>query len=317
VTWTQNSKHPQGRAVDLVLDGGKAGSDAYTSLQRIANDEGLRTLGAKDPGHLELPTTGAAATAARNAKMITSSEPADASGQGQVSIASIAQVARIADVKATGVAQVARVATVAQNGHLSAISSGNARNGGTKSDSNDGSGSDARGDQRGGYGSLTSTFSLTDLAPATPVAATGSNAAERVATVMAAIEDAPARPLSQITMSVDAGNGAADRVHVALRGASVNTTIDTADLRTAQTMSAKSDELVRSLNRDGLEVESLRVRSALSATATVATPSSQGSSNSSTGSRFERGNPWDQTNRQRSQGDRRQQQRDQRKDQDQ
>ena len=55
VTWTKNSKHTQGRAVDLILDGGTAGNDAYNALQRIAREEGLRTLGAKDPGHLELP----------------------------------------------------------------------------------------------------------------------------------------------------------------------------------------------------------------------------------------------------------------------
>ena len=36
VTWTRNSKHTQGRAVDIVLDGGAANLDAYATLQRIA-----------------------------------------------------------------------------------------------------------------------------------------------------------------------------------------------------------------------------------------------------------------------------------------
>jgi len=56
VTWTQSSKHTKGRAVDLLVDGGSAGSDAYAALRRIASQEGLRTLGERDPGHLELPS---------------------------------------------------------------------------------------------------------------------------------------------------------------------------------------------------------------------------------------------------------------------
>ena len=55
-----------------------------------------------------------------------------------------------------------------------------------------------------------------------------STAAERAAKLIAAFEDAPARPLSQITMSVDAGNGTTDRVQLAMRGSSLNATIDAA-----------------------------------------------------------------------------------------
>ena len=73
--------------------------------------------------------------------------------------------------------------------------------------------------------------------------------AERAAKLIAAFEDAPARPLSQITMSVDAGNGTTDRVQLAMRGSSLNATIDAADPRAAQTMTARSDELVRALSR--------------------------------------------------------------------
>jgi hypothetical protein len=155
---------------------------------------------------------------------------------------------------------------------------------------------------------------MRDLAIAAPVPTTATTGAEQVEHLMAAADSAPTRPLSQITMNVDAGNGATDRVHVSLRGATINTTIDTADLRTAQTMSAKSDELVRSLTRDGLEVESLRVRAAATAAAPIVTQASQGSSSTSTGSRFERGNPWDQPDRQQPQDGRRQQPRDERKE---
>ena len=43
MTWTQSSKHTTGRAVDLLVDGGSAGSDAYAAwslrLQRSAESK--------------------------------------------------------------------------------------------------------------------------------------------------------------------------------------------------------------------------------------------------------------------------------------
>ena len=51
VTWTRHSQHTAGRAADLVVSGGPA---AYELLAQVARDEGLRTLGARDPGHVEL-----------------------------------------------------------------------------------------------------------------------------------------------------------------------------------------------------------------------------------------------------------------------
>ena len=80
-----------------MLDSGAAGLDAYADLQRIAQEEGLRTLGARDPGHLELPANGAglAVKGAADATSSIPAEPADATGPGQVSIARLAQVAQV------------------------------------------------------------------------------------------------------------------------------------------------------------------------------------------------------------------------------
>lgn len=110
VTWTQSSKHTQGRAVDVTVDGGTA--EAYQTLQRIANEEGLRTLGAIDPGHLELRGNGPKL----EASSLLPTVPADANGQGQsqLGIAHVADVARVADV--AQVAKVADVAIVARSG---------------------------------------------------------------------------------------------------------------------------------------------------------------------------------------------------------
>lgn len=57
VTWTRESAHTSGRAVDVRIDGGWADGRAFARLQQIAQEEGLVTLGMRDPGHLELPDT--------------------------------------------------------------------------------------------------------------------------------------------------------------------------------------------------------------------------------------------------------------------
>jgi len=56
VTWTRASNHTAGRAADLIIDGSYDDPLSYERLTRIAREEGLRTLGARDPGHIELPT---------------------------------------------------------------------------------------------------------------------------------------------------------------------------------------------------------------------------------------------------------------------
>ncbi len=55
VTWTRNSRHTQGRAVDVMVNGGYSDTQGFATLQRVAREEGLHTLGMRDPGHLELP----------------------------------------------------------------------------------------------------------------------------------------------------------------------------------------------------------------------------------------------------------------------
>jgi uncharacterized protein YcbK (DUF882 family) len=388
VTWTQNSKHTQGRAVDVLLGAGSAGPDAYAILQRIANEEGLRTLGANDPGHLELPSTGAT-SAAKGATPTIPAAPADASGPGMVSVARLAQVAQIATVTVAQPAQVAHIATVGQanpgsrglkigqpnistgsqgaslgqtpaatlaqanlaaqsskdaNGDSSAkIVTGAQANAGTQTGPKvapvatqgtpsqyagsqaggrqSGASSGERGTENGasdrnGYGALDAAFSMRGQ-PSAPfslhgvTAANGTTAAERAERIMAAIDNAPVRPLSQITMNVDAGNGNTDRIQVGLRGSSLNATIDTVDIGGAHAMNARSDELVRALSRDGVEVESLRVRATSTATP-LAPQASRGSSDASNGARSERGNQWQQQDKQQSENDRRQQQRDKR-----
>ena len=116
VTWTRASNHTAGRAADLVIDGSYDDSVAYERLMRVARDEGLRTLGARDPGHVELPSSALFASATGPAEEAPlSKQPADpAQPVGQVAVvAPVARVATVAPVAPVAtVAQVAQVATV-------------------------------------------------------------------------------------------------------------------------------------------------------------------------------------------------------------
>jgi peptidoglycan L-alanyl-D-glutamate endopeptidase CwlK len=328
VTWTQNSKHTQGRAADLVLDGGTAGTDAYQALQRIANEEGLRTLGARDPGHIELrgSDTGAAAS---DAISTNPTEPADATGSGQVSIARLAQLGRVADVKVEQPAPVARVAQVAT---VAGVAAATLKGGKSGRDSSSDTGTQS--DSRNGYSALGAAVAARSDAstqfPAQAVAAaTGSTAAERTEKILAAMDNAPVRPLSQITMAIDGANGSTDRIQLSMRGSSLNTTIDVSDPRAVQAMTTHSDELIRALNRDGIQVDSLRVRAGTETVSAITAPNAgqaaQSSNDAASHSRFDRGDAWgqqqdqqdqqDQQNRQQSKQQRnfsRQQQRQQR-----
>jgi hypothetical protein len=144
VTWTRSSEHTRGRAVDVTIDGGYDDTAAFRLLQRVAREEGLQTLGMRDPGHLQLPGDvgglGPAAAlldrallggaidpsageapelGAWGARVESLSVRAEATARpvAPVGVAAVAPVAGVAPVAAVaGVAQVAAVATVAVPG---------------------------------------------------------------------------------------------------------------------------------------------------------------------------------------------------------
>jgi hypothetical protein len=265
--------------------------------------------------------------------------PAGAPNAVDVSIARVAQISPAAQVVQANVerpANVARVAAVARPGVSSSVTrasatqpaapaqtygqgvarqtnTGNQRFGSNPEDrSQQGTGDrDTSGyGIASGLGRRAGEFSVPNVVATTSAA---TSAAQRVADIVAAREDAPARPLSQIVMAVDAGNGTMDRIQLDLRGSSLNAAIDVGDQRAAHTMSTHKPELVRALTRDGLEVESLEIRGTTATAAPVAAESAHRSSDSSSNSRSDRGAQWQQQqHRQRSEQERRQQQRDER-----
>lgn len=117
VTWTRASQHTRGHAADLVVDGSYDDPVAYQRLMRIARDEGLRTLGARDPGHVELAAPRGATVVARPAPSVTSPASIVAAARELESPPPVAPVARVATIAPVAqVAQVARVARVAPVG---------------------------------------------------------------------------------------------------------------------------------------------------------------------------------------------------------
>jgi uncharacterized protein YcbK (DUF882 family) len=318
VTWTQNSKHTQGRAVDVVVEGGNA--QLYQTLQRIANEEGLHTLGAIDPGHLEL--TGNGPKLSIDANSLVPTVPADANGQGQsqLPIARLAEVARLAEpapvARVAQVATLAEVARVAQPGqaaqttqtgrgvqtpqsapmsanetiaaNIAATRMNAARGGqgesaafgqGSQKDSGDGkSGSN-------GYEALAQGIAMRDhssnhFAVQSAAAVGGSEAAARAEQLMSLMDATPARQLSSLTVSLDNGNGTSDKIQLSMRGSSLDTTIATADNRVAQLLNAKSEELSKALSKDGIELRELRVRAATETNTVTAAATSQHSQSS-------------------------------------
>jgi hypothetical protein len=108
VTWTLDSQHLNGRAADVQLNSTWNDPKAYSLLERIAQEEGLRTLGPKDPGHIEIasPSVASASPERDGRKELSTPRPVPPSTRARVptraGIARIAGVARVASVARPG-----------------------------------------------------------------------------------------------------------------------------------------------------------------------------------------------------------------------
>lgn len=288
VTWTRASAHTRGEAVDVLIDGAWDNAAGFARLQRIAREEGLRTLGMKDPGHLELAGQGAPADPAAAAtfkvdRQIPRPEPTtSAAGMAQVaSVAGVAGVARVAEpsgparvagpganTMADGLAaytaqqQAGRASNGADTGNGQASGRGARDEQGAPLNSKRQLGHDTPGASAPAFGTLGSTTGLattTGTEQAAPGAAiAGSTQVERVADIQQMRADAPAGPLSRMTLNVENANGTLETITVDVRGNTVNTQITT-DAATAERIRMRSADLQDALGRHGLESDRLRV----------------------------------------------------------
>ena len=111
VTWTRQSRHLDGLAVDVQVDGSWNSPDGYALLGKFAKEEGLSTLGARDPGHLELRVEDALSSLDQIASIKEAHVSVEEGASRAARVAQVATVARVAPP--AGLARVATVAAVA------------------------------------------------------------------------------------------------------------------------------------------------------------------------------------------------------------
>lgn len=261
VTWTRNSKHSQGRAADLMVDSAWENPLGYTHLAQIAKQEGLRTLGARDPGHVELPgddavsgetlstllhnLQGEASDGAQSYRA-TVGERSDAGSQASTMarVANVAQVARVATV-----ASVAKVATVARPGEGSRD---------TAQPSDTMSPLAASG--------VAPMAGATELAGSVRVTAPASSVsmADRISHLMDLQASQAARPLSSVMLRMENGGGMEDQIRIDTRGNSVDARLGLGNAQQAAALTDRLGELREALERRGLTADGVRVQSTAS-----------------------------------------------------
>lgn len=266
VTWTRTSKHAQGLAADLVVDGAWQNPAGYAHLAQVAKQEGLRTLGARDPGHVELPADGAvsgetlgallsdlqgdAGDTARKLRADVQTDARADAGAAMARVANVAQVARVATV-----AQVARVATVARAG---AAPAGNGSSGGDAVS------------PLAVSGALPAS-ALSDMAGGVRVAAPigNVNMADRISHLMDLQATQSAKPLNSVLLRMDNAGGIEDQIRIDTRGTSVDARLGLGNAQQAAELSGRVNELREALERRGLTADGVRIQAAPRATDSV------------------------------------------------
>ena len=263
VTWTRNSKHSKGLAADLMVDGQWQNPEGYAHLADVAKREGLRTLGARDPGHLEMTGEGAvsgetlgallsdlqgdAGDSARQLRAdVTSESPAQSQSRtaAMARVSNVAQVARVATIAT--VAQVARVATVARPGEAAPQQSAQAAD----------------------------VFSPIAVSPVTAASSSDTASAMRVATPVSSVNIADrishlmdlqaiqdAKPLNSVLLRMDNANGIEDQIRIDTRGTSVDAQLGLGNAQQAAQFTERLGELREALERRGLTADGVRVQS--------------------------------------------------------
>jgi len=267
VTWTTNSKHVTGLAADVMVDGMWDNPAGYAHLAAIAKQEGLRTLGARDPGHLELAGEGAVSADTLetllgdlrgehgdHARQLRADVHGDGRGDSHAAVmarvANVAQVARVASVS-----EVARVATVAAPGASSR-------------DAGSGNGGNAVSPLAvsGAMPMMTSDASMTArvLAPTASV-----NMADRISQLMDIQATQSARPLSSVLLRMENANGVEDQIRIDTRGTAVDARLGVGTAQQAAAITDRLGELREALERRGLSAEGVRAQAAPRATDSV------------------------------------------------
>ncbi|CAN5238846.1 hypothetical protein BH09GEM1_BH09GEM1_12250 [soil metagenome] len=299
VTWTRSSLHETGQAADLLVNGGYADTKGFDLLRQVAEEEGLHTLGAIDPGHVEL-RGGRGVHASAPGTLASNQAPAPGNGASFAGLARVnpggllASVAHVASVAArapvASVASVARAASVAPPARVATVGSvshavAGAVVGSAPAPSSDKAGSSQTNGEResqmkhsapvspaplrSGDGSAGErTYAALGSAAVAPTAVrmttdavqSASTSAARVDRVLGLQDGKGARTLSRLSLALDDGNGGQDVVRIGVRGTSVGASFDMRDSAGVDRVTSRLGELTRALERRGLEPQGFQVR---------------------------------------------------------
>ncbi len=297
VTWTRDSLHSQGRAADLQVDGRWENPQGYARLQQVAREEGLNTLGSRDPGHLELPDGGASRCGAGDTGAGAGPTFRPMGPSARVArTARVAQAAQVASVARTarpggrdplevpGVQASAGEAAGVAGGPASAMPRGTAEKlreiptipespapeapatGATSAGTRDGGersaspGTESAPPLRGPLQAPTGASSPPAAPPMRTEGLQAPSAAERVAEIQALEEALNARLPGRVSLELENADGAGTNLRLALRGAQLAGRMEMADAAMTERVRARIGELHEVLARQGLDARSLGVQ---------------------------------------------------------
>lgn len=261
VTWTTDSLHSRGRAADLKVEGPWDQTRAYALLQRVAEEEGLGTLGMKDPGHVELQGEGDGG--ARRFAGVGSSGLLRRGVEG-VHVAEAAPAARVA--RTAPAAEPARVASPALAATPGAASPAGpeprrAREGGTLTVDSVGGDGPPEGTRVGPLPGGEVAAREARPSPVTLAAPSVSgvdtlDGVERARELRAVLDASPAQ---RVSLRLDGGGSVVERVRVDLVDRALRGSVDVSDAALASRLRGDAATLLRTLDARGFENPSLRI----------------------------------------------------------
>jgi hypothetical protein len=267
VTWTRDSAHTDGLALDVMIDGGYDNADAFKRLGRIAAEEGLRTLGPKDPGHLELASPASLRTAAdlRTAAIARADAAVSTPRAPVADVATVASVARVASpARVARVATVAAVAAPAASGDAAIAAAARSAEQSTATETARAVRATTRTERSSDalHPGITAPMPTTFASelPAAPMAVQGPDVAARLAAVERIRDVQASQPISRLIMDVPDANGGVDRIAVRMRGSAVDASLAIHDPVAAARLAARTDLLQATLEARGYESGVLQVR---------------------------------------------------------
>jgi hypothetical protein len=306
VTWTKSSKHTLGLAADVTIDGSYKDSAGFQQLAQVAAQEGLRTLGARDPGHVELPTRGGAAAWGASADVVNiddnvsraigiAMDQSSAVGNTRDDNDSLGSfngiLSRAGRGSATGAPPIQMPSMSGAGGGMN----GGMNSGLSQRDSDDSRKDSLKSADTARVAVVADVASVAQVAqvaqaahageatrvqqpfPGAPIAHTavvgnGSDAADKVGRMLDVRDATPAQPLSHVTLNIDNAAGGSDKITVQLRGGAVDTAISLGDPNRADKMSLRVGELQHALEQHGLDATAIRVASTAADTGPGWTP---------------------------------------------